>query len=308
MSSCLTFIAPGRSLKLGRFLRGMANPDKIIASFRLGRQVLHSSRQEGPGDAVSRAGFLAILFGMGLLVLASSPVAHAEKLPCAKPSDIEQQGQITHRFEGPDAQVFIDAIDPGAGTEEWSFVMVLSGPDVFGGTVAIVGTKDCLNGMKFLGPVEIDNALRMVERRREGKPVSVAELERKAAQGDAEAEYHIGVRRELIRRGSGRALLTQAAEQNLSPAIISLGYLAGGLDYSMEKTGDVWRPAPDPTADRPTGYCWLRVGSRLKDAGMRRAATELANELLGRMSDTEKATGEELWAKAQKDLEHPKCK
>ena len=138
--------------------------------------------------------------------------------------------------------------------------------------------------------------------------MSAAELEHEAAQGDAEAEYHIGVRRELARRGSGRALLTQAAEQNFSPAIISLGYLAGSLDYSMVKAGDVWLPSPDPAADRPAGYCWLRVGSRLKDAGMRRTATELAKELLGRMSDTEKARGEELWAKAQKDLEHPRCK
>ena len=257
---------------------------------------------------MSRAGFLAISFGMGLLILALAPIARAEKLPCAKPSDIEQQGQIAHRFERPDAQVFIDAIEPGAGTEEWNFVMVLSGPDVFGGAVAFVGTKDCLNGTKFLDPIEIDDALRMVERRRAGKPVSVAELEHEAAQGDAEAEYHIGVRRELARRGSGRALLTQAAEQNFSPAIISLGYLAGSLDYSMVKAGDVWLPSPDPAADRPAGYCWLRVGSRLKDAGMRRTATELAKELLGRMSDTEKARGEELWAKAQKDLEHPRCK
>jgi hypothetical protein len=129
MSSCLTFIAPGRSLKLGRFLRGMADPDKIIASFRLGRQVLHSTRQEGPGDAVSRAGFLAILFGMGLLVLASSPVARAGKLPCAKLSDIESQGQITHRFEGPDAQVFVDAIDPGERLQK-SGTSSLSCPDL----------------------------------------------------------------------------------------------------------------------------------------------------------------------------------
>ena len=78
---------------------------------------------------------------MGLLVPASAPFARAEKLPCAKPSDLERQGQITHRFEGPDAQVFIDAIEPGAGTEEWNFVMVLSGPHVFGGAGAFLAAR-----------------------------------------------------------------------------------------------------------------------------------------------------------------------
>ena len=145
----------------------------------------------------------------------------------------------------------------------------------------------------------------MVERRREGKPVSVAKLEHAAAQGDAEAEYHIGVRRELIRRGSGRALLTQAAEQNFGPAIFGLGYLAVSLDYSKVKTGDVWLPSPDPATDRPAGYCWLRVGSRLKDAGTRRAATELAKELLTRMSETKKQGGKSFGPRRKRTLNIP---
>ena len=253
--------------------------------------------------------FAVISFVIGLSILISPTLADAaNERPCAKPSDIEPEGAITHRFEGQDATVFLDSIQPSMNTSSSrNYVMVLSGPDVFGGIVALVGTKECLSGRKFLNFIELRNALQMVERQRAGRTVSIAGLEREAARGDAEAELHLGMRRELEYRGSGRQLLTRAAEQNIGLAIVALGYGVSGLDFALVKERGVWR-STDPAADQPLGYCWLRVGTLLRDEELRRASRQFLRDLAVRMSDQEKAKGEELWANARKNLAHPACR
>lgn len=225
-----------------------------------------------------------------------------------------------HRFTGEDAAVYIDALEPsvivpGVDTRGFDLVLVFRlsgtpfgrelGPE-FGNVgdrfVAVAGREGCLIGRKFFGPIDHRNGLAMVNRRRVDKGAGSADLEQAAATGDAEALAHLGIRRELERgEGSGRDLVTRAAEMNVGLAIIALGYWSGGFDKPP-------RRAADPFIDRAAAYCWFSVGSMSRDRDIREFSQAQMRTLRSQMTRAERRAGEERWKRTKGHVAHPSCK
>ena len=236
---------------------------------------------------------------------------------CSTFAEFGSQDASKHRFTGEDAAVYLDAVEPGIDTNGWDLVLVFSlsatpfgrelGPLVLrDGGVAVGGTIDCLKGRKFLGPIEQWNALAMVNRRRAGKPVRLAELEQATASGDVEAQTHLGIRREIQQRGSGRELVIRAAEMNVGLAIIALAYWTSGLDRA-----DPIAPGSkivDPLVDRAAAFCLMRVGSQSADLDVREFAKAHLRDLEKSMSEAERDDGEKRWNLAKGNLARPSCR
>jgi hypothetical protein len=158
---------------------------------------------------------------------------------------------------------------------------------------AIAGTQDCLRGRKFVGDIEHRTALALVARRQAGKPVAMTALEEAAGAGDTEAQMYLGIRRESQQAGSGRDLLTAAAQGNVGLAIVALAYWDGGLDR--------------PARDRAAAFCWMNAALRSADSDIRMFAERHLPLLEKRMSEADRNEGTKRWALVTQNLAHPSC-
>jgi hypothetical protein len=113
---------------------------------------------------------------VGLVAAAATPEPTPQRLPNGQKAcpegviaDIQPQDAIVARLSGKDARIFIQsclARGPVGPTPEFDQVLILRGPDVMGGAVAVIARGECAVGHKFLGLLEFIHAQEMVMRSR----------------------------------------------------------------------------------------------------------------------------------------------
>ena len=193
--------------------------------------------------------------------------------------DIQPQEAIVARLQGRDALIFVESCmehGPAGETASFDLVLILSGPDVMGGTVAVTAMGECPVGSKFLGNMELIHAREMVQlfRRHEAlKSVDHLDLEtltRLAEAGEPAAAFHLGFA-EAMGWGTPRDRpgsidwLGRAADAGYEPGMLALGMSLAGPGVMEEQLLPAGKQRPrDAQTDLVQACYWLR---RLADAG-----------------------------------------
>gem|GEM_PF-3115503 len=192
--------------------------------------------------------------------------------------DIQPQDAIVARLSGKDARIFVESClehGPAGQTADFDLVLVLSGPDVMGGIVAVIAKGECPLGHKFLGLMEFIHAEQMVQLFQQHPALQAVEhldldaLTRLAEAGEPVAAFHVGFAKamgwgtERDRPGS-IAWLRRAAEAGYEPGMLALGMALAGPGVLDEQLLPVGKERPrDAETDLVQACFWLR---RLADA------------------------------------------
>jgi hypothetical protein len=193
--------------------------------------------------------------------------------------DIQPQDAIIARLTGKDARIFVECClehGPSADAPQFDLVLILSGPDVMGGTVAVIAQGECPVGHKFLGLMEFIHAGEMMKLYQQLPALQAVEhldlqvLTDLAEAGEPTAAFHVGFVKavgwgtERDRKGS-IAWLRRAAEAGYEPGMLALGMALAGPGVLDEQVLPIGRQRPrDAETDLATACYWLR---RLADAG-----------------------------------------
>ena len=215
--------------------------------------------------------------------------------PCPTEDDIEPKGAIIARFTGRDARLFVDAVEPGIKDTTWfDTVLIVSGPNVLGGTVAFPVKDKCLVGRKFLSGLDYIHATQMLALYRTNPALQhsdrleLATLKTMAEAGDPVAQFHLGF---IYAMGSGippdrRASiewLKRAAQQGFSPAMLALGMVLSGPGWNEAQVVGK-PPRTDEFTDLVTAYSWLDAASRSSERGVNGVALFWLREITPRMT------------------------
>jgi hypothetical protein len=195
--------------------------------------------------------------------------------PCpeGRIADIEPQEAIVARLSGKDARIFIESClesGPAGRTPDFDQVLILSGPDVMGGTVGILARGECVVGHKFLGLVEFLHAGQMMQLYRRHPALQSVEhldlevLTQLAEDGEPAAAFHVGFVKAM---GWGTARdrpgsiewLRKSAEAGFEPGMLALGMAFAGpgvIDEQLVPLGEQ-RPR-DAHTDLVQACYWLR--------------------------------------------------
>lgn len=187
--------------------------------------------------------------------------------------DIEPQDAIIARLSGKDARIFIESClehGPGAPTAEFDLVLILSGPDVMGGIVAVMAQGECPVAHKFLGLMEFIHAGAMMQLFQQHAALQSVEhldlevLTRLAEAGEPAAAFHVGFVKamgwgtERDRPGSVE-WLRRAAEADYEPGMLALGMALAGPGVLDEQLLPVGKKRPPDAETDLVGACyWLR--------------------------------------------------
>ena len=219
--------------------------------------------------------------------------------------DIEPQDAIVARLQGKDARIFIESClehGPAGQTAPFDLVLILSGPDVMGGTVGVTALGECVAGHKFLGLMEAIHAREMVklfQRHPALQPVEHLDLEvltRLGAAGEPAAGFHVGFAKamgwgtEQDRPGSVE-WLRRAAEAGYEPGMLALGMALAGpgvIDEQLVPLGEE-RPR-DAQTDLVEACYWLRRLAESKHPLSPLAQGEYSEEVADRLTSAEKSS------------------
>lgn len=236
------------------------------------------------------------------------------KCPEGTIHDVEPQDAIIARLRGKDALIFVECClerGPTAGEPDFDLVLILSGPDVMGGIVAVIAKGECPLGHKFLGLMEFIHAEEMVQLFRQHPALQRVEhldlevLTQLGEAGEPTAAFHVGFVKamgwgtERDRPGSIE-WLRRAAEAGYEPGMLALGMAYAGPGVLDEQLLPVGKERPrDAGTDLVQACYWLR---RLADA--RHDLSPLAkgvyrDEVEDRMTSAEKKSCKAL-LKAQR--------
>jgi hypothetical protein len=193
--------------------------------------------------------------------------------------DIQPQEAIIAELRGKDARIFVESCmehGPAGETAPFDLVIILSGPDVMGGTVAVTALGECPVGHKFLGLMESVHAGEMVELFRTHAALQSVEhldldvLTQLAETGEPAAAFHVGFAKAMgwgtaRDRPGSVAWLRRAAEAGYEPGMLALGMALAGPGVIDEQVLPIGKPRPrDAETDLAEACYWLR---RLADAG-----------------------------------------
>jgi hypothetical protein len=243
--------------------------------------------------------------------MSSKPSATKDSTPCPTEDDIEPKGAITARFTGREAHLFIEAVEPGIKDTSWfDTVLIVSGPNVFGGIVAFVGKGKCLLGRKFLSGLDYIHGTQMLKLYRTNPALQhlnhleEATLKAMAEAGDPAAQFHFGyvyavskgVYGILPDRRASIEWLKRAAQQGSSPAMLTLGIVFTGPGWD-EATIVGEPPRKDEFTDLVTAYSWFEAASRSSEPDVKAAALSWLRGLTARMTPEELQKAKELTQK-----------
>ena len=203
---------------------------------------------------------------------AAGPAAPAT-CPEGRIADIEPQEAIIGRFEGRKARIFVESClesGPTGRTPEFDTVLILSGPEVMGGTVGILAQGECTVGHKFLGLVEFLHAGAMAKlyehhpALQDVEHLDLAALTPLAEAGEPRAAFHLGFVKtmgwgaERDRPGS-IVWFRRAAEAGYEPGMLALGMALAGPGVVEEWVLAVGEQRPrDAETDLVQACYWLR--------------------------------------------------
>lgn len=241
-------------------------------------------------------------------------VARAEAKICQHGSeaDIEPKSAITARFSGRDARLFIEAVEPGVDTTMFDSVVVLRGPDVFGGTVALALKDGCFVGRKFLSGLEYIHVTQMVSLLRtnpallESDPLEIATLRAMAEAGNPTAQFHVGLMYAWGRgvspdRRAAIEWLRRSTQHGFSPAMLALGMALSGPGVILDEAEIVGQPPrSDEFTDLVAAYFWLDSASRSSEHDVRVEASCQLRKIGRRMSAEELRKAKSLVRESKK--------
>jgi hypothetical protein len=225
-------------------------------------------------------------------------------------ADIEPQEAIVNRLFGRRAHLFVDAIrDPGEIVPAGSFdsVLILSGPDVFGGIVAVLALGQCPVGHKFLSALDCIHALAMVRLFDEQTVLQDLDsldndrLRELAEGGLAVAAFHMGYAHAFGRgaqRDRGKAIewFRRAASAGHAPSMFALGMSLAGpgvLEDEVQAIGKARRT--DALTDLVGACVWLARTVQADDAEVSAmAAYQLEREVLPALSRADRTRCRDL--------------
>ena len=234
----------------------------------------------------------------GLLHVAIAP---ADAMICQQGSetDIEPKSAVIARFTGRDARLFVEAVQPGVGATSFDGVVILRGPDVMGGMVAVVLKDGCSVGRKFLSGLDYIHATQMLAfyrtnpALRHSDRLDMATLKSMAEAGDPAAQFHVGLAYAWGRgvpadRSASIEWLKRAAQRGFSPAMLALGMALSGPGVILDEAEVAGKPPrTDEFTDLVAAYSWLDAASRSGESDVKAEAAFRLQELTRRMSPEE---------------------
>lgn len=260
------------------------------------------------GHRLARLAVTAL--SVGLVAVAATPEPDSPRLPNEQQAcpegviaDIQPQDAIIARLSGKDARIFIQsclAQGPASRTPEFDQVLILSGPDVMGGTVAVIAQGECAVGHKFLGLLEFIHAQEMVQlfsRHPALQPVEqldLAVLTQLAESGEPVAAFHVGFVKAMGRgtprdRPGSIAWLQRSAKTGFEPAMLGLGMSLAGPGVIDEQLLPIGAQRPrDAETDLPQACYWLRQVAGLKGELARVAQSIYDDEVASRLTSKER--------------------
>lgn len=203
----------------------------------------------------------------------TEPEVATQTCPEGTIRDIQPQNAIIGHLQGKDALIFIEScMEHGAAGRAAPFdqVLILRGPDVLGGIVAVTALGECPVGHKFLGLVEFIHAQEMVQLFRRHPALQAVEhldlqsLTQLAEAGEPAAAFHVGFAKamgwgtERDRPGSIE-WLGRAADAGYEPAMLALGMSLAGPGVLDEQVLPIGKRRPrDAQTDLVEACYWLR--------------------------------------------------
>ena len=250
--------------------------------------------------AIAAAGILA------LVGAAAAAAQETETQPTCpegqRITDVQPQHAIVARLQGKDAQIFVEScLEHGSEgrTATFDLVLILSGPDVLGGTMAVMAQGECPVAHKFLGLVELIHAEEMVALFHRHPALQSVEhldlgiLTGLAEAGDAAAAFHVGFVQAMgwgapHDRPGSIGWLRRSAESGYAPGMLALGMSLAGpgvIDEQVLPVGTV-RPR-DAQTDLAEACYWLRRLQRAHDDLTPLATSVYRDEVAPRLSSVE---------------------
>jgi len=187
--------------------------------------------------------------------------------------DVQPQDAIVARFRGKDARIFIESClesGPDGRTADFDLVLVLSGPDVMGGTVAVMAQGECPVAHKFVGLMELIHAEEMVALFRRHPALQAIEhldlgvLTQLAQIDEPAAAFHVGFVEAMgwgtLRDRPGSIdWLRRSAAAGYEPAMLAVGMSLAGpgvIDEQLLPIGA--ERTRDADTDLAEACYWLR--------------------------------------------------
>jgi hypothetical protein len=203
----------------------------------------------------------------------SPPVESSSPCPEGRVEDIQPQAAILGRLEGKKGRIFIESClesGPAGRTPAFDAVLVLSGPDVMGGTVGIIAQGECVVGHKFLGMLEFIHAVEMVHLFGHHPALQAVEhldldvLTQLAEDGEPAAQFHVGFVKAMgwgtaRDRAGSIEWFRRAAEAGYEPGTLALGMSLAGPGVVDEQVLPIGEERPrDEYTDLAQACYWLR--------------------------------------------------
>jgi len=281
------------------------------------------SLRQQPGRLLTTSTVTLLLVGLAAVMsfvapgslLAAGPGDQSD-CPEGTIADIQPQDAIIARLHGRDARIFIESClagGPTAPTPAFDKVLILSGPDVMGGTVAVIAQDQCPVGHQFLGLMEFIHANEMVLLfQRHPALQSVEHLDlgvlTDLAQhaGEPAAAFHVGFAKAMGRgtprdRAGSIDWLRRAAEAHYTPGMLGLGMALAGPGVIDEQVLPVGRQRPrDAQTDLVQACYWLKRTAAMKQELSSVAGSVYRDEVEPRLTPDEKKACRALLVRGRK--------
>lgn len=214
-------------------------------------------------------------------------------------ADIEPKDAIIARLTGRDARLFVSAVEPAVEATVIDAVVILRGPDVLGGTVAMALKDGCGVAHKFLSALDYIHAMQVLAAYRalpvlkQSERVELAAVKSLAEAGEPAAQFHVGLMyawgRGVSRdRRASIEWLQRAAQRDFGPAMLALGMALSGPGVILDEAKVVGKPMrTDEFTDRVLAYSWLNAASLAGGPDVKAEAAFRLRELTRQMSPDE---------------------
>lgn len=240
--------------------------------------------------------------GVGLVVAlfcAGAPVqCVAAELQAEEPQEstcefdlreFEPQSADTKTFKGREAVLFYEALAHGNQPVRepiFDTIVLRSGREVLGGTVALIAKGDCVLGHGFLSALDYIHATEMLllystlPELKGDAHLDLARLRALADAGEPAAQFHVGLALALgwgaeQNRGAGISWLRRCAETGYAPGMLALGMALSGpgsLEDEAETVGAP--PRVDEFTNRAQACFWLKSAGASGDGLVEGAARQ----------------------------------
>jgi hypothetical protein len=194
--------------------------------------------------------------------------------------EIEPADAIRERIHGREAWIYAETLMhswEATSVETLDAVLIMGGPDVWGGNVVFLVANECVLGYKFVTVLELIHAEEIVRffatepTLTEKNHLDESALAELASAGNPVAEFHAGLVAAWGRGGkhdrpASLDWLQRSAEKGYAPAMLALGMALSGPDVIHDGAELVGEPPPtDAHTDLVKSCYWLFIVGNAPD-------------------------------------------